>query len=95
MHLFVIYIFSRKTLRSLLPEIGEFAGRTGKDRAGQDRAGQGRAEQKQSRACGQKAGRDIMVMGIVQYELSNCAGQVKNAGQGKKGQNRVSRSGQL
>ena len=44
-----IYIYiSRKTLRSLRPEIGEFAGRAGEDRAvedraGEDMAGQGRA----------------------------------------------------
>ena len=42
-----LYI-SRKTLRSLRPEIGEFAGRAGEDRvvedrAGEDMAGQGRA----------------------------------------------------
>ena len=42
-----IYI-SRKTLRSLRPEIGHFAGRAGEDRAvedraGEDMAGQGRA----------------------------------------------------
>ena len=30
---------SRKTLRSLRPEIGEFAGRAGEDRAVEDRAG--------------------------------------------------------
>ena len=42
-----IYIYiSRKTLRSLRPEIGEFAGRAGEvraeeDKTGQDRAGQG------------------------------------------------------
>ena len=64
-----IYI-SRKTLRSLRPEIGEFAGRAGEDRAvedraGEDMAGQGRAGghiksgQSKSRAGrGQKAGHD-------------------------------------
>ena len=63
----LIYIYiSRKTLRSLRPEIGEFAGRAGEDRAVEDRAGedmaghgrtwqgrgtyQKRTEQKQSRA---------------------------------------------
>ena len=72
-----IYI-SRKTLRSLRPEIGEFAGRAGEDRAvedraGEDMAGQGRAGghiksgQSKSRAGrGQKAGQGMM--GIVQYE---------------------------
>ena len=69
---------SRKTLRSLRPEIGEFAGRAGEDRAvedraGEDMAGQGRAGghiksgQSKSRAGrGQKAGQGMM--GIVQYE---------------------------
>ena len=74
-----IYIYiSRKTLRSLRPEIGEFAGRAGEDRAvedraGEDMAGQGRAGghiksgQSKSRAGrGQKAGQGMM--GIVQYE---------------------------
>ena len=72
-----IYI-SRKTLRSLRPEIGEFAGRAGEDRAvedraGEDMAGQGRAGghiksgQSKSRAGrGQKARQGMM--GIVQYE---------------------------
>ena len=72
-----IYI-SRKTIRSLRPEIGEFAGRAGEDRAvedraGEDMAGQGRAGghiksgQSKSRAGrGQKAGQ--VMMGIVQYE---------------------------
>ena len=61
---------SRKTLRSLRPEIGEFAGRAGEDRAvedraGEDMAGQGRGtyqkrtEQKQSRAWAKsRAGHD-------------------------------------
>ena len=71
---------SRKTLRSLRPEIGEFAGRPRagedravEDRAGEDMAGQGRAGghiksgQSKSRAGrGQKAGQGMM--GIVQYE---------------------------
>ena len=74
-----IYIYiSRKTLRSLRPEIGEFAGRAGEDRAvedraGEDMAGQGRAGghiksgQSKSRAGrGQKAGQGMM--GILQYE---------------------------
>ena len=74
-----VYIYiSRKTLRSLRPEIGEFAGRAGEDRAveyraGEDMAGQGRAGghiksgQSKSRAGrGQKAGQGMM--GIVQYE---------------------------
>ena len=59
-----IYI-SRKTLRSLRPEIGEFASRAGEDRAGEDMAGQGRGtdqkrtEQKQSRAWAKnRAGHD-------------------------------------
>ena len=72
-----LYI-SRKTLRSLRPEIGEFAGRAGEDRAvkdmaGEDMAGHGRAVghtksgQSKSRAGrGQKAGQGMM--GIVQYE---------------------------
>ena len=35
-----VYIYiSRKTLRSLRPEIGQFAGRAGEDRAVEDRAG--------------------------------------------------------
>ena len=71
-----IYI-SRKTLRSLRPEIGEFAGRAGEDRAvedraGEDMAGQGRvgghikSGQSKSRAGRwQKAGQGMM--GIVQY----------------------------
>ena len=71
-------LISRKTLRSLRPEIGEFAGRAGEeraveDRAGEDMAGQGRAGghiksgQSKSRAGrGQKAGQGMM--GIVQYE---------------------------
>ena len=62
---------SRKTLRSLRPEIGQFAGRAGEDRAvedraGEDMAGQGRAGghiksgQSKSRAGrGQKAGHDV------------------------------------
>ena len=73
-----IYLYiSRKTLRSLRPEIGEFAGRAGEDRAvedraGEDMAGQGRvgghikSGQSKSRAGrGQKAGQGMM--GIVQY----------------------------
>ena len=72
-----LYI-SRKTLRSLRPEIGEFADRAGEDRAvedraGEDMAGQGRAGghiksgQSKSRAGrGQKARQGMM--GIVQYE---------------------------
>ena len=36
---------SRKTLRSLRPEIGEFAGRAGEDRAVEDRAGEDMAGQ--------------------------------------------------
>ena len=68
---------SRKTLRSLRPEIGEFAGRAGEDRAvedraGEDMAGQGRvgghikSGQSKSRAGrGQKAWQGMM--GIVQY----------------------------
>ena len=75
----VIYI-SRKTLRSLRPEIGEFAGRAGEhraveDRGGEDMAGQGRGtyqkwtEQKQSRAWAKsRAGSRRGMMGIVQYE---------------------------
>ena len=71
-------LISRKTLRSLRPEIGEFAGRAGEDRAvedraGEDMAGQGRAGghiksgQSKSRAGrGQKAGQGMM--GILQYE---------------------------
>ena len=39
-----IYI-SRKTLRSLRPEIGEFASMAGEDRAGEDRAGEDMAGQ--------------------------------------------------
>ena len=73
-----IYYISRKTLRSLRPEIGEFAGRAGEDRAvedraGEDMAGQGwagghiKSGQSKSRAGrGQKAGQGMM--GIVQYE---------------------------
>ena len=76
-HIEWLYI-SRKILRSLRPEIGEFAGRAGEDRAvedraGEDMAGQGRAGghiksgQSKSRAGrGQKAGQGMM--GIVQYE---------------------------
>ena len=72
------FYISRKTLRSLRPEIGEFAGRAGEDRAVEDRAGedmsgQGRAGghiksgQSKSRAGrGQKSGQGVM--GIVQYE---------------------------
>ena len=57
---------SRKTLRLLRPEIGEFVSRTGKDRAGEDRAWQESAGQgyrakagraKQSRAWAKKQGR--------------------------------------
>ena len=74
-----IYIYiRRKTLRSLRPEIGEFAGRAREDRAvedraGEDMAGQGRAGghiksgQSKSRAGrGQKARQGMM--GNVQYE---------------------------
>ena len=74
-----IYMYiSRKTLRSLRPEIGKFVGRAGEDmavedRAGEDMAGQGRAGghiksgQSKSRAGrGQKARQGMM--GIVQYE---------------------------
>ena len=75
-HIEWLYI-SRKTLRSLRPEIGEFAGRAGEDRAvedraGEDMAGQGRvgghikSGQSKSRAGRwQKAGQGMM--GIVQY----------------------------
>ena len=64
-------------LRSLRPEIEEFAGRAGEDRAVEDRAGEDMAEQgrvgghiksgqSKSRAGrGQKAGQGMM--GIVQY----------------------------
>ena len=77
-YLYICMYISRKTLRSLRPEIGEFAGRAGEDRAvedraGEDMAGQGRAGghiksgQSKSRAGrGQKAGQGMM--GIVQYE---------------------------
>ena len=77
-YLYIYLYISRKTLRSLRPEIGEFAGRAGEDRAvedraGEDMAGQGRAGghiksgQSKSRAGrGQKAGQGMM--GIVQYE---------------------------
>ena len=62
-----IYIYiSRKTLRSLRPEIGEFAGRAGEDRAVEDRAGQGWAGGHIKSGRGQKAGQGMM--GIVQYE---------------------------
>ena len=76
-----IYLYisiSRKTLRSLRPEIGEFAGRAEEDRAVEDRAGEDMAGQgmagghiksghSKSRAGrGQKAGQGMM--GIVQYE---------------------------
>ena len=44
-------LISRKTLRSLRPEIGEFAGRAGEDRAVEDRAGEDMAGQ--GRAGGQ------------------------------------------
>ena len=61
-------------------------------------AGQGRAGghiksgQSKSRARrGQKAGHD----GHCAIRISNCAGQGQNAGQGKKGQNKGSRFGQL
>ena len=69
---------SRKTLRSLRPEIGEFAGRAGEDRAVEDRAGEDMAGQdragghiksaqsKSKAGRGQKAGQGMM--GIVQYE---------------------------
>ena len=75
--IYVCLYISRKTLRSLRPEIGEFAGRAGEDRAvedraGEDMAGQGRvgghikSGQSKSRAGrGQKAGQGMM--GIVQY----------------------------
>ena len=61
-----IYLYiSRKTLRSLRPEVGEFASRAGEDSAGEDMAGQGRGtdqkqtEQKKSRAWGKnRAGHD-------------------------------------
>ena len=66
-----LYMYiSRKTLRSLRPEIGEFAGRAGEDRAvedraGEDMAGQGRAgghiksgQSKSRVGRGQKAGHD-------------------------------------
>ena len=69
-----IYIYiSRKTLRSLRPEIGEFAGRAGEDRAVEDRAGEDMAGQgdisKADRAkAEQGVGKKQGMMGIVQYE---------------------------
>ena len=52
-----IYI-SRKTLRSLRPEIGEFAGRAGEDRVGEGREGQDRARgQSKIRQSKSRAGR--------------------------------------
>ena len=74
-HAIYIYI-SRKTLRSLRPEIGEFAGRAGEDRAvedraGEDMAGQGKAGDisKADRAkAEQGVGKKQGMMGIVQYE---------------------------
>ena len=70
-HVYVYLYISRKTLRSLRPEIGEFAGRAGEDRAvedraGEDMAGQGRAGGHIKSGRGQKAGQGMM--GIVQYE---------------------------
>ena len=66
--MYVCMYISRKTLRSLRPEIGQFAGRAGEDRAvedraGEDMAGQGRGHiksgQSKSRAGrGQNAGHD-------------------------------------
>ena len=73
----MLYIYiSHKTLRSLWPEIGEFASRAGEDRATEDRAGQESAGQgdrakaaEHSRAGrGQKAGQGMMLIGIVLYE---------------------------
>ena len=71
--MYVCIYISRKTLRSLRPEIGEFAGRAGEDRAvedraGEDMAGQGRAggHSKSRAGRGQKARQGMM--GIVQYE---------------------------
>ena len=52
---------SRKTLRSLRPEIGEFAGRAGEDRAGQgdiSKADRAKAEQ----GVGKKQGRALCNM---------------------------------
>ena len=43
--IYVCIYISRKTLRSLRPEIGEFAGRAGEDRAVEDRAGEDMAGQ--------------------------------------------------
>ena len=88
-----ISIYSRKTLRSLRPEIGEFAGRAGEHRAvedmgGEDMAGQGRAgghiksgQSKIRSGRGQKAGQGMM--GIVQYEYANVQGRAKTQGKEK------------
>ena len=90
-----IYLYiSRKTLRSLRPEIGEFAGRAGEDRevedrAGEDMAGQGRAgghiksgKSKSRAGRGQKAGQGMM--GIVQYEKANVQGRAKTQSKEKR-----------
>ena len=96
-YIYICIYISRKTLRSLRPEIGEFAGRAGEDRAVEDRAGEDMAGQGgvgghiKSGQSKSRAGHD----GHCAIWISKCAGQGQNAEEGKKGQNKVSRFGQL
>ena len=75
---------------------GQGSRRQGRGRHGRTGQGRGtyqkRTEQKQSRAWAKsRAGHD----GHCAIWISKCAGQGQNAEQGKKGQNKVSRFGQL
>ena len=75
---------------------GQGSRRQGRGRHGRTGHGRGtyqkRTEQKQSRAWAKcRAGHD----GHCAIWISKCAGQGQNAEQGKKGQNKVSRFGQL
>ena len=75
---------------------GQGSRRQGRGRHGRTGQGRGtyqkRTEQKQSRALAKsRAGHD----GHCAIWISKCAGQGQNAEEGKKGQNKVSRFGQL